>query len=57
MVFEFILFYKQLNLASFTLKKGEKVIQQTGLTFIKTVKIFEYEKNNNEYLDRTKLHK
>ena len=49
MVFEFIFPYKRLNSASLTPKKQEEVIQQTGLTTIEAVKIFEYRKNNNEY--------
>lgn len=28
-----------------------------GLIFIKTIKIFEYEKNNNKYWNKTKLYK
>ena len=57
MVSKFILFYRQLNLASFTLEKQEKVVKQMGLTITKAVKIFKYRKNNNRYWDRAKLHK
>ena len=49
MISKFILPYGQLNLAFFTTKKREKVIQQTGLTFIAVGIIFEYGKNNNRY--------
>ena len=50
MVSEFILLYGRLNLASFAPEKEEEVIQQTGLTTIEVVKIFEYKKNNNKIL-------
>lgn len=57
MVSKFILPYRRLNLASHTLKKREKVIQQTGLTFTEAIENLEYGKNNNRYWDGAKLHK
>lgn len=57
MVSEFIFPDRRLNLASFTPKKREEVVKQTGLTITEAVEIFEYGKNNNGYWDRAKLHK
>ena len=51
MVSKIILPYGRLNLASHILKKREKVIQQTGLTFTEAIENFEYWKNNNRYWD------
>ena len=49
MTFEFFFPYGQLNLASLTLEKREKVIQQIRLQEIETIEIFEYGKNNDRY--------
>lgn len=57
MISQFIFFYRQLNLAFFTLEKIEKVIQQTGFKFIKAAEIFQYRKNNNRYWHGAKLYK
>ena len=57
MVSEFIFPYGRLNLASFTPKKREEVVQQTGLKITEAVEIFEYGKNNNGYWDGAKLYK
>ena len=57
MVSKFILPYKQLNLASLTSEKREKIIQQTRFTTTKAIKIFEYGKNNDRYWDGAKLYK
>lgn len=57
MVLKFILFYRQLNLASLTFEKREKVIQQIGLIFIEAIEIFKDRKNNNRGWDEAKLHK
>lgn len=48
MVFKFILFYSQLNLAFFLCEKRE-TIQRTELLEKKLVEIFEYKKNNDGY--------
>ena len=44
-------------MASLTLEKREKVIQQVRLQEIKAIEIFKYRKNNNGYWDGAKLHK
>ena len=56
MVSEFIFPFGHLNLALLSPKKKEEVLKKSGLMYTKLVEIFEYEKNNNEYWDRTKLH-
>lgn len=55
MTFKFILSFIQLNLLSFSLKKQIEVIKKSGLTIAKSVKIFEYKKNNDGYLNGAKL--
>ena len=55
MVFEFILPYGWLNLASLTSEERE-TIQGTGLLEEETVEIFEYGKNNDGYWDGAKLY-
>lgn len=54
---EFILPFDRLNLASLTPEKRDQIVQETGLTDTKAVKIFEYGKNNDGYWDGAKLHK
>lgn len=56
MIFEFIILFSQLNLAFFSPEKREKIVQEIGLIEIKAVEIFKYEKNNDRYWDRAKLH-
>ncbi len=46
---EFFLPYGQLNLASLTTEKREKVVHQNRIQEIEAVEIFEYRKNNNCY--------
>lgn len=56
MVSEFILLFGRLNLASLAPEKREEVFSRTGLIYTEAVEIFEYEKNNDGYWDRAKLH-
>ena len=56
MTFEFILPFGQLNLASLSPKRREKIVQETGLIETKAVKVFEYGKNNDRYWDGAKLY-
>lgn len=47
MILEF--FFDYLNLAILILKKRQNILKKIGLTYIKVMKIFKYEKNNNSY--------
>lgn len=49
MILEFLLFFSQLKFFFFFLKKQVEVIEKSGLIIIKTIDIFEYEKNNDKY--------
>ena len=56
MTSEFIFLFGQLNLASFSPKKKEEIVQKTGFIETKVVKVFEYGKNNDGHWDRAKLY-
>ena len=56
MVLEFIFLFERLNLTALTPEKNQEVMDKTGLTYKEAVEVFEYEKNNNSYLNRAKLH-
>ena len=56
MTSDFILPYGQLNLNFLTPKRREEIAQTTRLLETEAVEIFKYEKNNDEYWDRAKLH-
>ncbi len=49
MTSEFISLFGQLNLLSFFLEKQLEVIEKSGLTVLKDMKIFGYGKNNDRY--------
>lgn len=46
---EIYFFFRRLNLFFLNLEKKQKIIKKTGLTYTKTLKNFEYEKNNEKY--------
>ena len=50
MTLEFLFPFSQLNLAFLISEKRNKIVEKYGLEFTKTVKIFEYKKNNNRIL-------
>ena len=56
MTLEFLLPFSQLNLASLSPEKRDKVVEKCGLVSTKAVEIFEYGKNNDGYWDGAKLH-
>ena len=56
MVLKFFLSFDYPNLASLTSEKRQKVLEKTGLTYIKVLKIFWYKKNNDGYWNRAKLY-
>ena len=56
MTSEFIFPFSQLNLASFSPRKRQEIVQETWLIETEAVEVFEYEKNNDEYWDGAKLH-
>lgn len=49
MTFEFFLPFSWLNLFFFTFERKEQIKEKTRLVKIKTKKIWNYRKNNNEY--------
>lgn len=55
MTSEFLLPFSQLNLVFLSLYKRDKLVKSYKLVFIKVMKIFKYEKNNDRYLDRVKF--
>ena len=56
MTSEFLLPFSQLNLASLSPEKRDKVVEKCGLMFTKFVEIFEYKKKNDRYWNKAKLH-
>lgn len=56
MVLGFFLLFRHFSLSCLSLKKRQEVIKKVGPTPKKIVEIFEYNKNNDKYKDRAKLH-
>ena len=57
MISNFLFPFSQLNLASLSSKKKKKVVEKCSFLKMEIVEVFKYEKNNDRYWDRAKLHK
>lgn len=53
---KFLLLFGRLNLAFLTPEKRNKAVKKYRLISTEAVELFEYEKNNDGYLDEAKLY-